>query len=589
MLPLLTHPWALWGLLAVPALAAVYLFRNRFRRHPVSSLMLWAETRESRAGGTRLDRLQMPLLLLLEVLAVVLLVLTAADPQVRTAQGARPLVVVLDDSFSMRAGGDDSARDRAAKAIGEELRRSPPYSIRLVLAGERPQVLGEPVHTAGEAVALLSGWTCKAPAARLDEAITLATELGGELALLLVVTDHEPGRGTVPDRGRVRWWAFGSPRPNFAFVQAVRSSRGGPDRCLLEVANLAPEPRATTLVVEAGTPPQAVRRSPLALGAGETRRVVLQLDDGTPALRARLDDDDLAIDNQVTLLPAVERPARVEVRVREEALRGPVEKALRSVRGAVLTDVRPEIVFTDEEGEEPGRDVWVVRLLAEKDAAAYAGPFVLDRAHPLTEGLSLQGVVWGAGKAERLPGLPVIMAGNVPLVTDVESVGLHREVRLRLRPDLSTLPDSPNWPILVYNLVQWHGSLAPGLSRPNVRLGEETVLTLAADRESVQLVGPGGGARALPVQGRRVVARAEDVGVYELRAGEGKFPFAVNALSREESDLTACATGRWGDWLDETSLRLEYQSVAWVLLVLLLAVLTVHMFLAARGAGRAGL
>jgi hypothetical protein len=588
MLPLLTHPWALWGLLAVPALVAIYLFRNRFRRHPVSSLMLWADTSESRTGGTRLDRMQAPLLLLLEVIAAVLLTLTAADPQVRTAQGARPLVVVLDDSFSMRAGGHDSARDRAAQAIEEELRRSLPYSTRFVLAGERPQVLGEPVHTAAEAADQLSGWTCKAPAARLDEAITLAAELGGELALLLVVTDHEPARGTVPDRGRLRWWAFGKALPNFAFVQAVRSARGGPDRCLLEVANLAPEPRATTLVVEAGDPPQAVERSSLALGAGETRRVVLQLGDGTPALRARLDDDDLAIDNGVTLLPAAEKPVRVEVRVRGEALRVPVEKALRSVRGTVLTDVRPEIVFTDDE-EAPGRDAWVVRLLAEKDAVAYAGPFVLDRTHPLTEGLSLQGVVWGAGKDERLPGLPVIMAGNVPLVSDAESLGLRHEVRLRLRPDLSTLPDSPNWPILIYNLLQWHGSLAPGLSRPNVRLGEETVLTLAADREGVQLTGPDGRARALPVQGRRVVARAEDVGVYELRAGEERFPFAVNALSREESDLTGCASGRWGDWLDETSLRLEYQSVAWVLLVLLLAVLTVHLFLAARGAGRAGL
>src|SRR4051812_19591336 len=107
MFPLLTYPLALAGLaVGVPALLAIYWLRNRFRRRVVSSLMLWADAREARAGGTRLHRLQTPLLFLLELAAVGLLVLAAADPQVRTRQGARPLVVVLDDSFSMLAGGD---------------------------------------------------------------------------------------------------------------------------------------------------------------------------------------------------------------------------------------------------------------------------------------------------------------------------------------------------------------------------------------------------------------------------------------------------------------------------------------------------
>jgi hypothetical protein len=58
---------------------------------------------------------------------------------------------------------------------------------------------------------------------------------------------------------------------------------------------------------------------------------------------------------------------------------------------------------------------------------------------------------------------------------------------------------------------------------------------------------------------------------------------AVNALSRDESDLHECASGRWGDWLDETSLRLEYQSVSWALLLLALGVVSLHLFLVSRG------
>src|SRR3954449_9928423 len=141
MFPLLLNPLtaAVIGATAAAALTAVYLLRNRFRRRAVSSLMLWRDAREAREGGTKVRRLHTPLLFFLELAALALLCLAAADPHVRTSQGARPLVVVLDDSFSMTAGGDDSPRPRALDALAKGLGSNPPYSIRFVLAGDRPQ------------------------------------------------------------------------------------------------------------------------------------------------------------------------------------------------------------------------------------------------------------------------------------------------------------------------------------------------------------------------------------------------------------------------------------------------------------------
>ena len=54
MLPLFTYPLAFAGLAAVPVLVAIYLLRNRYRRRPVSSLMLWEDPRHSAEGGTRI-------------------------------------------------------------------------------------------------------------------------------------------------------------------------------------------------------------------------------------------------------------------------------------------------------------------------------------------------------------------------------------------------------------------------------------------------------------------------------------------------------------------------------------------------------
>ena len=589
MLPLITYPLALVGLAAVPALVAIYLLRNRFRLRAVSSLMLWRDAREAREGGTRIRRLHLPLVFFLELLALVLLALAAADPQLRLSQGTRPLVVVLDDSFSMTAGGDDSPRNRALEALRRELRHNPPYSIRFVLAGDRPQVLGEAARTAAEALAVADTWRCRSSSARIDEAIALGGEVGGEMALLLVLTDHAPPRDTIPDKSRLRWWSFGRPRGNVAIVTAARTNRDGSDRCLLEIANLSPQERSVTLVVSRANGKDLSRRE-LNLAAGEAQRIILQPEPGTGPLVARLNADELALDNEVRLEPPSERRVSVDAHVLDRHLRVPLDKAIDAATNAVRTarGEEPEVLFTDRPsrvGVGPG--TWVVQLekVPEKDATAYTGPFVIDRGHPLTEGLALRGVIWGASKKARMDGSPVVMAGNVPLVTDSEQSaaggGTRHEVRIRFNPLRSTLQESPDWPILIWNVLAWRASALSGPARSNVRLGEQVMVNLPGYRDSVKLARPGEGPRTVSVKGRQVAIRADEVGAYAVTDDRTTYRFAVNALDRDESDLRNAMTGQWGSWLDETTLRLEYRPIAWFLVLIVLGVATLHLWLVA--------
>ncbi|MHB1425891.1 MAG: BatA domain-containing protein [Gemmataceae bacterium] len=581
MLPLFTTPLAFWGLLALPVLVGIYWLRTRHRRYPVSSLMLWLDPRETPLGGTRIDRLRTPLLFFLELLALTLLVLAAANPHLPLRESVRPLIVVLDDSFSMQAGGARAPRNQAVQALEDELKRRPRPSVRFLLAGDETQALGETAYTTVEAIDRLSEWRCRAATSRLEQALSFAGELGGELPLLLVLSDREPP--TELPKGRVQWWSFGQGRGNIAIVNAARTPHESGERCLLEIANFSDIAEETTLVLETGEPPKESQRSTLNLPPRETRRVILTLADKTPMLSARIDDDDLTIDNRVSLLPSAAHPARTMVRIKDETLRQLIEKALRASRHAEMVEKEPDIVFSDgaEMAKDAG-DAWVVRLLAERDAVPYAGPFVLDRNHPLTEGLSLQDVIWGAGKEQAIPGAPVILAGNVPLLADVETRTNGHELRLRLRPDLSTFPDAPGWPILMWNLLQWRASVKPGLHRVNYRLGEQVAMTFAAPRPSVAVIRPDGTRQTMPVQERRLVVRPDEVGVWSIEADEESASFAVNALSADESDLIGCVSGRWGNWLDETTLRLEYQSIAWILLLVVLLIATVHLLLVAR-------
>ncbi|MCE2393830.1 VWA domain-containing protein [Candidatus Poribacteria bacterium] len=594
MIPTFTLPLGFLALLAIPGLVAIYLLRTRSRRYPVSSLMLWVNQQQARQGGLRVERLQTPLLFFLELLAIILLALAVASPIIRTMRGAIPLMVVLDDSFSMLAGVDETPKSRAIVALEEQFRRvgrfnplaNRRYAVRYVLAGTEPQVLNEPARTAEEAIAQLEAWRCLSPSADLGAAINLAAELSGQKTLILVLTDEPPPQMLKEDR--MQWWAFGIPHSNMAFVNATRTVTDSGERCLLEITNLSPHVDSTELIVEVDdaasqSSSSLLHQSVLEIDSRATRRIFLNLPPKTPPFRARIGDDALRIDNKVMLLPQHRKPVLVDVRIQEPRLRSLVENALASTDRVLSAKTGPELLFLDETTvADDSAEAWSMRVITEPTASAYLGPFVIDLTHPLAEGLSLDGVVWGAGTKEQFMGTPIITAGNVPLLTDTERFTGAHEIRLRLRPDLSTLQNSPNWPILMWNLLQWRASQTPGLERTNLRLGEVAVLTTKLGTTSVEVVSPDGGTLVQPVLDRTINLKAGAIGIYEVRAGLDKYAFSSNALYQAESDLTNKATGRWGDWGDATLRWWGYQSFAWFFLLLAIGILTLHLFFVKR-------
>jgi len=539
--------------------------------------MLWTDQRRARAGGVKFQRIQTPLLLLLELLTVALLVLAAAGPRVPTGRHNRPLIVVLDDSYSMRAGGDNSPRARARLAIAAELETARHSPVQFVLAGVRPRVLGRPARTRERALEALDDWTCEAPSADIAAARALAESLSMagdavQKARILVVTDHAPPADIAP--GDTCWRAFGQVRDNVAFTAAVRSRHGGKPTCLIEVANFSADRQSVAVSLDGvgATEPHT-----LDLAAGATGRLRLNLPDADATIGASLAGDALAVDNVLTLLPQPLRIVRVDLSVTGAALRRSLKRAIDASARAIITTERPTLLITDQPSAQlTARETWVVQFLAEADASAYVGPFVADRAHPLTEGLSLAGLVWAGGKTTDLPGRAVIAAGNVPLITELRKAGGRREIRIRLRPEISTLLDSTNWPVLVWNLLEYRGSALEGLRETNVRLGQSARLALTSAARSVTVTDPAGRVTKTPVSNSSATISAPRTGVFTVAAGEAKYAFAANALSPAESDLRGCALGDWGDWLSERALATEYMPIGWLLVLAAMACMVGH-------------
>ena len=584
----LTSPWMLLGLAALPVLAAVYWFRSRTRRVVVSNLAFWADPRAPRQGGRILHRLQTPLCLFLEIAAILLLVIAAAGPALPNRDVVYPLVVVLDDSYSMQAHAEAArhagqtepvrVRNLAATALAEELRRRN-YAARFVVAGVQPRLAGEAAESHDRIDDVLKQWTCQSPTANLSAAVALAAELGGPAARILVLTDHAPTSELAG--GQVQWWAFGSRLANMAFTAAARTRSADGERVLLELANLSGSSGNATLTLEGGESEAAGKRSFLLAGGAATQ-LFLNLPASSPVLHATLGDDALEIDNRVTLLPEPTKPLRVTVDIAQAPLRQAVRHALEATAATVDVTERPELIVCDSSRAMAG-EAWQLEIVGGDDPAPYAGPFVIDRTHALTKGLSLHNAVWSAVADPSAGGLPIITAGNVPLLTESEDAAGRRRLQMGFVAGTSNLQDMPDWPILFANLVQWRRAGLPGIMTPNVRLGQTVSVTLAGEPGRVQVMDPSGSRRDLELRGQHLALPAETVGLHALRVPGTEYAFSCNALSRDESDLTRSETGRWGRWDGSAVYEEQRAGLSWFLLLVAMTVLAAHLAVVARG------
>jgi hypothetical protein len=553
-MPLFLHPWALIGLAAVPVLVLVYFLRNRFRPWPVASLMLWRLPAQPRTVGARRERLRLPWLFWLELLVLVLLVLAATSPDWNIRRGGRPLIVVLDDSVSMRArSGGTTARERALRFLEQRLRQERHSPVRLILAGSTPRTLegtGADVRSLRQR---LEAWRCEAPASDLARAIGLATEWSRNQADVLVLTDQPPPEGLNPGEGLV-WYAAGQRVANAGFVGAARTTAGERDRCFLEVLNGGTGTHQTELVIRVGT--EVWDRKELSLAPGQRHRWVFNVPADAPVVTAVLGSDGLEEDNTVWLAPPPRRMVSVALALTNVALKSLVERTLQATGLYRPATQVPDLVIHEGAARAWPARTWTVEWLDPEEPVLFAGPFLPDRTHPLMEGLTLQGVLWAGGRQMEAPDLvPILLAGNVPLIAERAAAQGARHLTFAYDLEHSTLHESPDWPILFWNLLHWRGSRLPGLRDTNVRRGAE--VAVVHEGRGVTVQGPDGWQWTADTGLDPCVFVPPRAGLYRVnRGGEGEW-LAVNLLAEGETNLSGCDRGVWGTWRVDVRARQE--------------------------------
>ncbi len=588
VLPFL-HPLGLVALLAVPVVLALHLFRRRFRPHAVSALFLWADAREVPAAGRRREPLYASPSLWCELAVALACALALASPRGCAPSSTLHLVCVLDDSASLSAAtADGSLRERAVDAILERLDAlGSAGRATLVLSGARPELLAGPGALAAEARAALATWEPGSGRHDLAPAVALGCKLAAGGRVLVVTDAFAPE--TYPEE--VELVAVGEPLANAGFVRARRErerDEGGAtlERIELAVAHSAPKSaragskddvaRVDVELAAAGT---VLARRTLELAPGAREELVFRVPESAETFEARLaaGGGALAADDAAFLVPPPPRTVALASTLDRDTLRqlGLAARAGGSGSNAAELPVGPS-AGTSAGTSAPARgssgiDRWLALVddsIESEPALAHAllgapesvpnapvvldiaapgaqradwiGPFLVEKRHPLLAGVTLEGVVWSADPSRVLPGIPLVSAGNVPLVTE-EGDGARRVFHANLDPGRSTLARSPDWPILLANLAELARAELFGPARTNLAVGEAFVYR-ARDRATWTLAGPGG-ERELAANEVLVLDDLAQPGVYELTTAGARCRFALSFLDAAESDLTALSAG----------------------------------------------
>ena len=294
----------------------------------------------------------------------------------------------------------------------------------------------------------------------------------------------------------------------------------------------------------------------LTLKARETLPLVFlagQTNDGVFTVRLDVTDE-LAADNQASIVSLVPQPERVLLITRGNRF---LEKALKAAANvqlsvaADLTEASPaaNVVVLDDVAPTvwPDKNVLAIHTARTNwftGLARLETPAIVDwaHAHPLlrfvtfdnvqvAESLAVKTPSWATALVES-PTSPLLLAGEL---------GRQRVVWIGFDTLQSTWPLRISFPIFAANAMDWLNPAASGAQQLLVRAGDPFRLGLPQPVTSAQITLPGGEVRPLPIDAtaREIVFGDTDrAGIYRLRTGTNETVFCVNALDAAESDTT---------------------------------------------------
>jgi Ca-activated chloride channel homolog len=547
----------------IPVVVLFYLLKRKRVVKLVSSTLLWQKFLAETQASAPFQKLRKNWLLVLQLLLLGLAILALARPYFAAkTKPAQLRVVILDASASMQA--TDEAPSRFEKARAEALKwvDSLANNDQMVIlqAGANTEVKQSAtaekaaLRRAIQACVCSDGPTRLAPALRMAESL-VRDQRDAEIHLF--------SDGAIPDLGEFDNKALplvyhrigrGSENLGITALDVRANPEDARQRAVyVSVANFSSNSAQTE--IELRLDDRLVETRPLTIPSGETSPQVFlaaQAQDGV--FTARLNTkDDLAADNQVSIVSLLPKPVKVLLVTRGNRL---LEKALHAAANVELaiaadsTDPATGFDFVLLDGVTPSvwprGNVLAIHVLNTNwlpEVTRVESPPIVDwrSSHPLLRYSGFDNVQVAESLAAKVPSWGVSLA-DCPQASLIVAGELGRQRILWIGFDAleSNWPLRVSFPIFIANAVEWLNPANAHGGQLLVKSGEAFRLALGKREKSAQVTLPSGATRTIaidPQANEFVFGETYQQGIYRVRMGTNDSLFCVNLLEAAESNI----------------------------------------------------
>jgi Ca-activated chloride channel homolog len=546
----------------LPVVVVFYLLKRRRVVKLVSSTVLWQKFLADTQANAPFQKLRHNWLLVLQLLLLLLAILALSRPYFSghaSVSGLR--VVILDASASMQS--TDAAPSRFEKARAEALHlvdslKDQEQMLVLLAAGN---TVVKQSATSDKAILRRAIQNCQVTdsTTRLTEALKLADTL--------VRDKHDPEIHLFSDGAAGDLSEFENKGLNVIYHRegarcnnlgiTTLDIRDNPENhqeraIYTSVVNYSTNTQQT--VLDLLFDQQVVDTRPLNLAPGEVSAQVFsatQQRDGIFTVRIDAKDD-LAADNQASIVSLLPRPVRVLLVTHGNRF---MEKALRAVSGVDVTEATDvldgapdsDIVVLDDVTPTawPKNSVLAFHIartnLFDDGWTNIDSPAIVDwkNTHPLLRYITLDNIQIASALGVRTPawGLPLVESRETPLLLAGELSG-QKIIWIAFDTLQSTWPLRVSFPMFIANAVDWLNTASTKSRQLLLHAGEPFRFGLAQPIDSVEVTLPDGAKETVAAAGSREIVFGDTArqGTYHLRAGTNETAFCVNVLDAAESN-----------------------------------------------------
>ncbi len=556
------NPIGLIGLLSLPVIVGLHMYRERNRSVTVSSLRLWSFL-EVQLRGAKPQQIRLTWLLILDLMIAILLSLAFSRPEVSlpySFQQEKHVIVLLDDSLSMLATDVSPSRfwqakkdilDLLDKLDSRDLISLITFGGDVVLIGDTRQISVQTLRS--ELLDLEAGNIGVDIIPALSMAFSLSNEqLPVELHIFTDGAFEEPDISISPSL--LQWHIFGKNPENQAVVALDTMEIGKTSfQVFATIVNFSEKRISRDLIllsdgVEVNS--LAIELEPYA----EFSQIWNIIGRSKMVSVALSGEDNLREDNIASLGVTLESPVRVALISDNPE---PVDKAIMSVLNVDLKTYNPSeylngmefdlFVFRGFLPEEwPDGNVLILDPPEGSDLLIINGSQLIVsqpqyEEHELLNGIDFGGVRWGAvwePESWREDFIPVLASGEFPIML-TGNIGFTELVVFLPVLDDGNFINHPAFPIFISNVI----STAREFKFPGqIVIGSELPLPSIDEFPQIIITNSFGDVFDVRNQNDFSFREMKVPGLYQIEVTDWdgnsmEFEISVNAGSMDESNL----------------------------------------------------